>query len=580
GTLGNVDAAGSFHVLGSDRTFTGFPSYLARQSYSAVTNYYCWDGTNSVTLPQPSGVLLAPAGVNGASATVVNGASTNTVSATQIVGNGTGGAYLWEMVPSTNSVKTFNPPVNLNSLLAPSSGYSVNYAASINDSGAMAASVFKSSDSTTRGGLLIPSEVCVDANRDGTIVMANEAGASQNAGLPVDQTTQTHSFRYWVNSFDERNETDNAGSTYQDSNSTTILDERDLENFTRLWIYNKVPSGFFGSTKIQFGLKWKSVTGSPSIRLFRAYEADGGTKYVTDASTAAAIYTDGTGKYSSCVLDKSSRNVVTPVSGAAADFIFADGIDNAYSPTAPKQCFIFEGVGVGQGELVPVYLNSSGTEIGEGPGVWIDLENIKTMYKSSDADQFVQPWDEAHQGIVFVHGWNMSPNGSRTFAEDMFKRLWHRGYKGRFCYFRWATGAGPFVDDDSPPTLVTEIDGYLANYNTSEYTAWHTGAALDAFIAGAVPRGYTKNLAAHSMGNIVVGSGFLNGLHVDHYAMLQAAVPSCCYDTSTSRQQTTPTTVAYDIAGFTLNVTLWGGGNHTPDDDPDSATSALAYRGR
>ena len=41
-------------------------------------------------------------------------------------------------------------------------------------------------------------------------------------------------------------------------------------------------------------------------------------------------------------------------------------------------------------------------------------------------------WQETKQYIVFVHGWNMSYEGSQNFAETMFKRLWQRGYKGRF----------------------------------------------------------------------------------------------------------------------------------------------------
>jgi len=50
--------------------------------------------------------------------------STNTVvvPATQVIGNGSDGGYLWEMVPTTNPVKTFNNPININNLSAPHSG--------------------------------------------------------------------------------------------------------------------------------------------------------------------------------------------------------------------------------------------------------------------------------------------------------------------------------------------------------------------------------------------------------------------------------------------------------------------------
>ena len=45
---------------------------------------------------------------------------------------------------------------------------------------------------------------------------------------------------------------------------------------------------------------------------------------------------------------------------------------------------------------------SDGTEIGEGPGVWLDLKNIKTMYQSSTNNIFEQPPDETKQAILFV----------------------------------------------------------------------------------------------------------------------------------------------------------------------------------
>ena len=455
-------------------------------------------------------------------------------------------------------------------------GWAVTGAISINDSGVIVGTATSAADGQYHGVMLIPAELAVDADRNGTIVLANDVNNPANLGLPVDQTSQAKPFRFWVNSFDETNEQDNPDSTYQDSVSTTIVDQRDLENFARLWIYNKVPSGFFGSTKVQIGLKWKSVTGAPSIRLFRSYDPNGGTSYVTDGPTATAIANDQTGKYSQCVSDKNNLMVVSPTS-SPADFIFADGIDNnTYSPTTPKKYFIFEGVGIGKGELVLVYLDSTGKEIGEGPGVWFDLENIKTLYKSSDADQFQQAPDETHDAIVFVHGWNMSPSSSRTFAEDMFKRLWHRGFKGRFCYFRWATGNSTWFTN-YVPVIGQDIDAVLANYNGSEYNAWHTGQALNSFINSAVPNGYTKNLAAHSMGNIVAGSGMINGLQLNHYAMLQAAVPSCCYDASAARQQTQSVVVNYTIAGVSVNIPLWA--SKTPDSDLDPGTANLAYRG-
>ena len=154
-------------------------------------------------------------------------------------------------------------------------------------------------------------------------------------------------------------------------------------------------------------------------------------------------------------------------------------------------------------------------------------------------------WSETKQYIVFVHGWNQEYSASSNFAETMFKRLWQRGYKGRFAALRW-------------PTLV----GTVGTYNDSEYRAWKSGESLKQYVSS-LPSGYTKNLVAHSMGNIVAGSALQKGMQVVNYALLNAAVPAMCYDTRTSLYQ---------------SGALWK--LPTPDDDSDPGTRALGYGGQ
>ena len=100
-----------------------------------------------------------------------------------------------------------------------------------------------------------------------------------------------------------------------------------------------------------------------------------------------------------------------------------------------------------------VILDAAGNQIGEGPGIWLDIVNIKTMYDRAIAsDTFNQPWtyptassvrsygmgvssdpqgypfqpaaDETSEALVFVHGWKMLPQDIYSFGETMFKRLW------------------------------------------------------------------------------------------------------------------------------------------------------------
>jgi len=140
----------------------------------------------------------------------------------------------------------------------------------------------------------------------------------------------------------------------------------------------------------------------------------------------------------------------------------------------------------------------------------------------------------------------------------MFKRLWWRGYKGRFAFFRWPTYW-------NKSTFVQSANAYLARYNESEYIAWKSGRSLNQFV-NSLPRGYAHNIVAHSMGNIVVGSALQQGMIVANYALLQAAVPACCYDVRPVLNQAPRFGSLY-----------WK--SPTPDNDSDPVTRALAYRG-
>ena len=251
-----------------------------------------------------------------------------------------------------------------------------------------------------------------------------------------------------------------------------------------------------------------------------------------------------------------------------------------FSPQNPSAYLLFEGVSEGKGQLCATIHKADGTEIGEGPGVYLDIKNIKKMYQRYDGSgknqwapvAFDQDPSEQENAIVFVHGWRMSPDAASNFAETFYKRLWQRGFKGRFAAFRWDThwsdqyGWVPYAGE--------AIDAYLAQYNDSEHNAWLAGSSLASFINNSLPAGYSKNVAAHSMGNIVTGAALLAGADIQNFALMQAAGPAECYDESASIKQTTQ----YDHNAGLLSFTMWD--NFTPDDDPDPAVKAVAYRGR
>ena len=147
-------------------------------------------------------------------------------------------------------------------------------------------------------------------------------------------------------------------------------------------------------------------------------------------------------------------------------------------------------------------------------------------------------WTETNDYIVYVHGWNVSYYEAINNADTTFKRLWQRGYRGRFASMYWPTYVG------------------ITTINPSEYRAWLFGESLKRYV-NTLPAGYTKNLMAHSMGNIVAGSALRKGMAVANYVMLNAAVPASCYDDSALLQQ------PYGLS---------------PDNDSDQPTLALAYK--
>jgi len=136
-----------------------------------------------------------------------------------------------------------------------------------------------------------------------------------------------------------------------------------------------------------------------------------------------------------------------------------------------------------------------------GSGGEPQTPNVAFEIIEFDGHAFDPPADEESKALVFVHGWDMTMDDYHSFSETMFKRLWHQGYRGRFCAFRWPTISGGLMD----------------HYNTSEHRAWKYGPALAAYVASQ-PGHYPKNIAAHSMGNIVAGAALLSGMAINNYA--------------------------------------------------------------
>ena len=330
----------------------------------------------------------------------------------------------------------------------------------------------------------------------------------------------------------------------EDSADNAITSKRDLEDFARLWITFKGITEMVKTGGVTLQLEWKPTDGStswptadgnPAIKVYKAADADGGRKYLEEDATAIS---QTTSPYSTAygLVGKG-----TPLTLTLSPITLAN-----LSESQPNLYLLFEGVGAGKGRLV-LNLIKGGQKIGEYPPLYNDLMDVRKMYERAKAqpeniqapydnltapftgpvNYVADPWnwafvkapDETKQCIVFVHGWNCGYSDFLVTGSTMFKRLWHRGFKGHFATLRWET---------------RKVDGCLdpGEYNRSENRAWVYGDALKQWITSLQGSGYRVSLIAHSMGNVVAGEALRRGAPVVNYLMMEAAVPASCYDTN------------------------------------------------
>jgi len=310
--------------------------------------------------------------------------------------------------------------------------------------------------------------------------------------------------------------------TRKDSEDNTIAKVRDLEDFARIWM-QITPA----LENVTAELSWRNTTGSPAVKIYKAFELDGGDRYLKEQAYGEGQMSGSYGTALGTVLDGSTYT-----------------FDQGYFSDGQVKHFVFEGATQGKGELV-LQIKKDGQVIAES-SVHMDLKNIKDMYERAkvhpDANFDVPTpenaqfnWvlektleadpDEEKRLIVFIHGHNTSIEDHYVQAESMFKRLYWQGYKGRYAAFYW------------PSLIFGNIingNGLPDEYNTGEHIAWKCGIAFKGYLdhLRTVPRlnGYSMSVVAHSMGNVVTGTALKNGATIDNYILMQAAVPGGSYD--------------------------------------------------
>lgn len=400
------------------------------------------------------------------------------------------------------------------------------------------ASASKVSDQQNHAMLMIPADIAVDANRDGII---SYGGSSADiGGTTRDNTSKDRPFRFWCNDDDDglpNSEGEVVVSASKDYEDGAIQTARDLEDFSRLQLFIGSYHSEIAAGTMKVGLKWSDTNGtSPKIKVYKSTDTTGTDSYLK-GETAAFAQVSGP-----------DAETLGEVAGENALILDREGLWSSYSASNPKACLLFEGSGEGKGQLVVTIHDQNGDEIGEGPGVWLDLKDVRKMYSrmygkpragsvpwkkpdeyspyqepvvtnaALDAVPFDKPFDETSDTIVLVHGIHgatifteqQAIDSNTQMASTTFKRLWWQGFKGRFGFYKW------------------EAHNLLL-FNESEYRAWKSGRGLAAFLSD-LP-GDSKNVICFSQGGVVGSSAIRDyGATPDAMIFMQAAIPAVCYD--------------------------------------------------
>jgi alpha-tubulin suppressor-like RCC1 family protein len=409
-----------------------------------------------------------------------------------------------------------------------------------------------------RAVLLVSAELIVDGNRDGQ--MSFDDPNIHDA----DQTKKDKPYRFWLNNDHDEERTVDGDDREQDDydespdfNNPAIFCERDLEDWSRLWISFEGIAGLIKSPGVTVELAWKPTDGGTT---WPASDGDPGIKVMLHDSLA------GAGAVQSTYLTESSEasaqahglwaGVIKPVSKSGGYTLTNDFLQFVSEDT-PYLYLLFEGWTAGKGQLV-LTIKKDGQKIGEYPPVYLELKDVKEMYERytigdvQDANTSVlssidyQNWpathailmpapsgqplaappDETKDYVLWVHGWNMSPFDKDSFGDTAFKRLFWQGYKGRFGTFRWPTF---YFTGDAPP---------VHQYDASEHRAWASSLGLLALLnqLNSGPFAGKVRVMAHSMGNVVASEALRraqSGQVVHTYIASQAAMPAHCYDATT-----------------------------------------------
>lgn len=367
----------------------------------------------------------------------------------------------------------------------------------------------------------------VDWNGDGLIQ------THPGSRVPVDAPTAEKPFSFWLNHDQDDLETGGESWPITRPDSATDIEDslRDLEDFSRLQIEIDDLADFDDDALLE--IRWLNGTGG-NINLYRATDRACTRSYLLDKAVGEAQLAAG-------VIDSVGR---------VEDLSFRMRLRRLGEPDLHGNgyCFLFDAATAGRDSLVVSILEGGEPVVSSEP-VPFDLRHVKTFYQRTTMawpEEIKPPWEytteqppvpdlqwridpqgydfqpgwfETNDEVVWIYGWLKSGEGLYEMAttqagETIFKRLWHRGYRGRLTFFHW-------------PTVKPR---YAYGLLESEYRAYKSAPALLDFIS-TIPRHKRLHVTAHSLGTVMLTEALKLGLEAEDALLQVGAIPAAAYDT-------------------------------------------------
>jgi hypothetical protein len=377
-------------------------------------------------------------------------------------------------------------------------------------------------------GLLMPVEVVPDYNRDGKIDSADRGKISDEKP-----------WRWWVNDDDDVDSAtggDIPSSNSPDHANGQVDGMRDLIDFFPIHLDIKQALLVLPKSEYQYYIK----------------HSEGGLKLIEFPSGEPDPSEDDLSRSPNSHLTNTSRAsglanyAVTPVTSAGVP------LSNSYLNQAEdgKGLLLLEAT---KETTSPIQLEiRKGSQAIATINFPVKISKVENMYRHIDLTQVPLDYDGGSPGaaaspvgtktvdpgsaypdsltngkyFVLLHGFNVPVHRARGWNAEIFKRMHQMGSKARFVGITWTGATG--IPIAGTPSNIGNAES-STDYHKAVFFAMQTGGAFAPALA--FTQGADVTVAAHSLGNMVVGEAIQNGgFTPSRYYIINGAVPTEAYD--------------------------------------------------